>query len=149
MKNTRNQNIKTLIVVAIIAVITVSCGDKPNPQEELTQHTITLDFTAAFPHHTEVAASVKVHEWNPETGEFVDKTVNCEISESHSTCLITSNSNSMLYDCYVSYIDLSNTPYSKHAKFGSMDGTDKTYEIAFDRDKTYYWNDNAQYMVLR
>lgn len=149
MKKIKNSSIPVAILFVITALLTTSCGDKPQPQEELVQHTITLDFTAAFPHHTEVAASVSLHEWDPETETFIDTVINCTIDENNPTYSITSNSISTLYDCYVSYINLFNESVNVHAPFGSSAGNDKTYEIAFNSDKVYYWNDNAQYMVLR
>lgn len=147
MKRIKSSSILAVIVIAITALLATSCGDKP--QQELVKHTITLDFAAAFPHHTEVAASVSLHEWDPETEAFRDTVINCNIDENNPTVSITSNCLSSLYDCNVSYINLSNDHVNVHAKFGSEAGDDKTYETEFNMDKTYYWNDNAQYMVLR
>ena len=142
-------HILVLIVFVITTLLITSCGDKPQPQDEPTQHTITLDFTNAFPHHTEVTASVSLHEWNPETKTFIDTVILCPIDEGNSIYSISSNSNSTLYDCYVSYINLLDESVNVHAPFGSDAGDDKAYETAFNCDKVYYWNDNAKYMVLR
>lgn len=149
MKQHKISHILVIILFAITAMLTTSCGDKPQPQEELVQHTITLDFSAAFPYHTEVAASVCLHEWDPETETFIDKVINCTIGENNPIYSITSNSFSTLYDCNVSYINLFNESVNVHAPFGSDAGDDKAYETAFNCDKVYYWNDNAKYMVLR
>ncbi len=149
MKQLKCSQILMVAFFAITAMLTTSCGDKPQPQEELVQHTITLDFTEAFPHHTEVTASVSLHEWDSEADAFVDKIIDCVIDENNSIVTITSNSLSKLYDCNVSYINLFNDPVNVHAPFGSSSGDDKTYETAFNCDKVYYWNDNAKYMVLR
>lgn len=149
MKHVRLSYFFVITFLVITALLTTSCGDKPEPQDNLVTHSIILDFTAAFPYHSEVAASICLHQWDPETNAFVDKTLDCFISESDPIYVVTSYSNSTLYDCYVSYKNISNSPVNVHAPFGSVAGDDKTYEISFDSDKTYYWNDNAQYMVLR
>ena len=143
----------SFILSLLIMITMVSCdnGKKPTPgpDEPQVTHTITLDFEKAIPYHTEVSAEVTLHQWDVDTKSFVDSLITFDLTESNYRFNITSNAKSSLDRCQVSYINLSNEAQSYQAKFGSDAGDDKSVTTAFDKDKTYSWNDNAKYMVLQ
>lgn len=113
------------------------------------QNTITLDFSAAFPHHTEVSAHLTLLKWNAETQTFDSTPIDCAIAEGNVVYTITSSSSDKLTDGELSYIDISNYPKTFHLLFGPTSGQNKTDTVSFANSVTYAWNDNGQYMVLR